>query len=78
MFLRAKEEFSSVSNHSIVTTVNSHKENMIHFLQSYGLEKTAALKLSLLFEGTTSMTETADIQEVKEVLKSLVGCTEVS
>lgn len=78
MFLRAKEEFSSVPNHSIVTRVNSHKENMIHFLQSYGLERTAALKLSLLFEGTTSMTETADIQEVEEVLKSLVGCIEVS
>lgn len=78
MFLRAKEEFSSVPNHSIVTTVNSHKENMIHFLQSYGLEKTAALKLSLLFEGTTSLAETTDIKEVEDVLKSFVDCIEVS
>ncbi|RLQ90134.1 TetR family transcriptional regulator [Planomicrobium sp. Y74] len=78
MFLRAKEEFSSEPNHSIVTRVNSHKENLIHFIQTYGLPRIEALKLSLLCEGSTSMAETTDIKEVEEVLMSLVDCIEAS
>lgn len=78
MFLRAKEEFSSDSDHPIVTSVNSHKENTIRFIQAYGLDRSEALKLSLLFEGTTSLAETTDIKEVEDVLKSFVDCIEVS
>lgn len=78
MFLRAKEEFSSDSDHPIVTSVNSHKENTIRFIQAYGLDRSEAMKLSLLFEGTTSLAETTDIKEVEDVLKSFVDCIEVS
>ncbi len=78
MFLRAKEEFSSEPDHSIVTKVDSHKENIIDFLEKHGLQRTAALKLSLLFEGSTAMAETTNIKEVESTFMALIGCLEVS
>lgn len=78
MFLRAKEEFGSEESSIIVQTVKNHKENMLRFFQVHGLSYAEALRLSLLFEGSTALAETTSIQEVEDTLTALVNHLKVS
>lgn len=72
LFLRAKEEYAS-ENQEIVNQVNQHKHNLLTFFKHYGLSETESLRLALLTEGATSLTETTTIHEVKEELLTSVS-----
>lgn len=72
MFLRAKEEFGNAPDQLIVQRVYAHKESMIQFFRSNGLSSSAALQLSLLFEGATSLSETMNISKIEDSLMPLV------
>lgn len=78
MFLRAKEEFGSDPNQSIVNKVYAHKENMLLFFQSKGLSSGEALQLSLLFEGSTSLAETIHFEDVEKAMLAMVNLVKVS
>ncbi|RKD69691.1 TetR family transcriptional regulator [Sinobaca qinghaiensis] len=72
MFLRAKEEFSSIPDHPLVKSVYSHKEKMIQFFESNEMSRTAAVQLALLLEGSTSLAETLNVQEIEKTLYAMV------
>lgn len=77
MFLRAKEEFGSAPDQLIVQKVYAHKEKLLQFFQSSGLSPLSALQLSLLFEGATSLSETTEVNKIKDSLIPLVQHLEV-
>ncbi|MCM3715006.1 TetR/AcrR family transcriptional regulator [Alkalihalobacillus oceani] len=65
MFLRAKEEFAN-GNQAIVDYVDAHKKALIDFFQAAGYTNRNAIRLALLFEGTTALAETRPLDEVAE------------
>lgn len=72
MFLRAKEEFSSTPDHPLVKSVYSHKEKMIQFFESNHMSRSAAVQLALILEGSTSLAETLNVQEIEKTLYAMV------
>ncbi|WP_252311969.1 TetR/AcrR family transcriptional regulator [Sinobaca sp. H24] len=72
MFLRAKEEFSSTPDHPLVKSVYIHKEKMIQFFESNHMSRSAAVQLALLLEGSTSLAETLNVQEIEKTLYAMV------
>lgn len=72
MFLRAKEEFSGTPDHMIVKKVQSHKENVIQFFESNDMTRAEAVKLALILEGSTSLAETLDIENIEKTLSELL------
>lgn len=72
MFLRAKEEFSSTPDHPLVKSVYTHKEKMIQFFESNEMSRSDAVQLALLLEGSTSLAETLNVQEIEKTLYAMV------
>ncbi|TWT07999.1 TetR/AcrR family transcriptional regulator [Planococcus sp. CPCC 101016] len=74
MFLRAKEEFENEASSLIVQKAQSHKENLLHFFESQGLSRANSIQLSLLLEGSTSLAEIMNLDEIENALLSMVAC----
>lgn len=74
MFLRAKEEFENETGSLIVQKAKSHKENLLHFFESKGLSRANSIQLFLLLEGSTSLAEIINYDEIETVLISTVAC----
>lgn len=73
LLLRAKEEYPS--QHDISSFVISQKKRVISFFQENGMNQKEALRLAMLFEGATALSEIIDVKavskELMETTKSL-------
>lgn len=72
MFLRAKEEFSGMPDHILVKKVQAHKEKVIQFFESNNMTRAEAVKLALILEGSTSLAETLNIEDIEKIVDELI------
>ncbi|WP_433959218.1 TetR/AcrR family transcriptional regulator [Cytobacillus horneckiae] len=71
MFLRAKEEYPSEES-DINRYVIAHKKSLITFLKKFNFNHQEAMRLTLLLEGATSLSEVENVEEVSKELLCLV------
>ncbi|KYG26086.1 TetR/AcrR family transcriptional regulator [Alkalihalobacillus trypoxylicola] len=71
MFLRAKEEYSlnQEANSEIVGFAEKHKNDLVSFFLEKGLNKSEAIRVVLLFEGATALSEVFDVETVANEMK---------